>query len=382
MLKAATVIAVVILVVLAGPATAQDSRAEVIQNAQAHKQSIVTPSQPNRAERIIERLEDWGLFAGAPRGLYPWVGSVYPGSGFTLGLGLRRTFADDGAVNTFGAYSASGSTRAEAQLLLPTFARQRARVTLSGQYIDAAEVKFYGIGNESAKENLTYFGYTPKRAGAQLDVAAARKLSVGGGVSYLAVDTFDLDRVSIDYLNTTARAAFDWRQRPGYSGSGGTYRVQFDDYQQRADSRRSFRSVEAEVLQLVPIVRANWVIAVRGLATLTDIDSGAAVPFFMLPSLGGGSTLRGYPDFRFRDRHRMLMSAELRWTPARFLDMAIFYDTGKVASTRRDLNVEDLNESYGIGARIVSVKGYVLRMEVAHSREHAARFLFKAGGGF
>src|SRR5262245_38550140 len=204
MLKA-TVIAVVILGVLTDLAAAQDSRAEVIQNAQAQKQSILTPPRPNRAERIIERLEDWGLFAGAPRGLYPWVGSVYPGSGFTLGLGLRKTFADDGAVNTFGAYSASGSTRAEAQVLLPTFARQRARFTMSGQYVDAAEVKYYGIGNDSAKENLAYFGYTPKRAGAQLDVDASRQLKVGGGVSYVAIDSFegdraDLERLSIDYL--------------------------------------------------------------------------------------------------------------------------------------------------------------------------------------
>ena len=31
----------------------------------------------------------------------------------------------------------------------------------------------------------------------------------------------------------------------------------------------------------------------------------------------------------------MLMNAELRWTPARFMDMAIFYDTGKVTARRR-----------------------------------------------
>ena len=29
----------------------------------------------------------------------------------------------------------------------------------------------------------------------------------------------------------------------------------------------------------------------------------------MLPSLGGGKTLRGCPDFRFRDRNRLVMNA-------------------------------------------------------------------------
>ena len=92
--------------------------------------------------------------------------------------------------------------------------------------------------------------------------------------------------------------------------------------------------------QLIPLLRANWVLALRGLATVTDIDDTSAVPYFLLPSLGGGSTLRGYPDFRFRDRHRLVMNAEVRWTPARFLDMAVFYDTGKVAARRQDLDFD------------------------------------------
>ena len=125
--------------------------------------------------------------------------------------------------------------------------------------------------------------------------------------------------------------------------------MQFDDYREPDNDLYSFRSAEAEVVQLIPILRANWVIALRGLATVTDMDDSSVVPYFMLPPLGGGSTLRGYPDFRFRDRNRLLMNAELRWTPARFMDMAIFYDTGKVASRREDLDFDDLKESYEIG---------------------------------
>ena len=195
-------------------------------------------------------------------------------------------------------------------------------------------------------------------------------------------DTPGLEFDSFSYINTTAQAAFDWRRPTGYSGSGGLYRVQFDDYHERDHDGYSFRSLEAEVRQLIPLLRANWVLALRGLATVTDIDDTSAVPYFMLPSLGGGITLRGYPDFRFRDRHRLVMNAEMRWTPARFLDMAVFYDTGKVASRQRDLDFDDLQESYGIGMRIVGPKGYAFRVEVAHSREHSARLLIGTGGTF
>ena len=150
----------------------------------------------------------------------------------------------------------------------------------------------------------------------------------------------------------------------------------------RDNDRYSFRSLEAEVMQMIPLMRANWVIALRGLATVTDIDDTEAVPYFMLPAIGGGKTLRGFPDFRFRDRHRLVMNAELRWTPARFLDMALFYDAGKVAARKSDLDFRDLEDSYGIGMRIIGLKGYAFRVDVARSREHAARLLVSAGGAF
>ena len=177
-------------------------------------------------------------------------------------------------------------------------------------------------------------------------------------------------------MRSSARATFDWRRQPGYSGSGGLYRVQFDDFDERDLGLYSFKLLEAEVLQLIPILRANWVIALRGLTTLTDIGDSSTVPYFLLPSLGGGTTLRGYPDFRFRDRNRLLMNAELRWTPARFMDMAIFYDTGKVTARREDLDLNDLKESYGIGMRLIGQAGYFFRIEAAHSRENNVRLIF------
>jgi hypothetical protein len=41
------------------------------------------------------------------------------------------------------------------------------------------------------------------------------------------------------------------------AGSGGLYRVQFDDFRERDNDQYSFRSLEAEVMQLIPLMRAN-----------------------------------------------------------------------------------------------------------------------------
>lgn len=399
-MRTAITIGLAFLLLQPAPAAAQDTRAEVIRQAQAEKRQQLEPPRPNPAERLIERLENWGLIAGAPRGWYPWFGSVYSGGGFAAGAGFRQPFGDDGAFNVFGGYSVGAFSRAQADTALPTFAGNRARLTLSGRYVDAPDVRFFGVGNDSVKENATRFGYTPKGGGARLNIQPGRQFSFGGGVDFLDIatspgrtgvsieerfspaDTPGLAASNFTYINSSARAAIDSRRPLGYSGRGGLYRLQVDDYRELDNELHSFRSMEAEALQLIPILRANWVIALRGLATLTDTGEGQAVPYFMLPSLGGGSTLRGYPDFRFRDRQRLLMNAELRWTPARFLDMALFYDTGKVAARAADLDLEDLKSSYGIGMRLIGMSGYALRVEVARSREHNARLLVSAGGAF
>jgi outer membrane protein assembly factor BamA len=382
------------------PAMAQDTRAEVIRQEQAERQQQLTPPQPNGVERFLDRLEDWGLITGSPRGFYPWFGSVYSGGGFAAGIGARKPFGDDGALNVFGGYSIATFARAQADLALPTFARNHARITLSGRYIDAPDVRYFGVGHTSRKEERTRFGYTPTTGGVRLDFEAGKKLTFGAGVEYqdistsagrtapsieqlfTPVNTPGLELSSFTYINSSARAAFDWRRPLGYSGRGGLLRAQFDDFRERENDQYSFQSLEGEVLQLIPILRANWVIALRGLATITDVTDTGNVPYFLLPSIGGGTTVRGYPDFRFRDRNRLVMNAELRWTPARFLDMAVFYDTGKVAARRRDLDFEELKESYGIGMRVVGLQGYAFRIEAARSREHDVRLIFSAGGAF
>jgi hemolysin activation/secretion protein len=94
------------------------------------------------------------------------------------------------------------------------------------------------------------------------------------------------------------------------------------------------------------------------------------VPYFLLPSLGSGRTLRAYSTGRFRDRHSILTSAELRWIPSRLaLDMAIFYDAGKVTRRREDLDFNRLESNWGIGARFHGPTTTVLRIEAARGSD-------------
>src|SRR4029079_9805937 len=128
------------------------------------------------------------------------------------------------------------------------------------------------------------------------------------------------------------------------------------------------------------ILRENWVLSFHG-RLQTTLDGGS-VPFFLLPSLGSGSTLRGYASWRFRDRHSELFSCEFRWSPNRLgFDMALFYDTGKVANERRDLNLKGLSSDIGVGARFHGPGATPLRIDVAHGSE-GLHIVFSGGPSF
>jgi outer membrane translocation and assembly module TamA len=160
----------------------------------------------------------------------------------------------------------------------------------------------------------------------------------------------------------------DTRPSPGYARRGGLYALTYDGYYD-VDGINTFDRVQAEVVQHVPILRENWVVSLHGVAR-TTIDDHDTVPYFLLPSLGSGSTLRAYQSWRFRDRHSLLLSGEWRWMPSRmFLDLAFFYDAGKVASRREDLNFTGLKHDAGVGVRFHGPIATPLRIDVAHGSE-------------
>jgi hypothetical protein len=67
----------------------------------------------------------------------------------------------------------------------------------------------------------------------------------------------------------------------------------------------------------------------------------------------------------------MLLQGEWRWIPNRLgLDMAIFYDAGKVTSRRQDLDFDGLKSDVGIGFRIHGPTATPVRIELARGSEN------------
>jgi outer membrane protein assembly factor BamA len=120
----------------------------------------------------------------------------------------------------------------------------------------------------------------------------------------------------------------------------------------------------------VPLYRENWVLAFRGLFSTTAVSDGNSVPYFLLPMLGESSDeLRGYSTFRFRDRHRVLLTGEYRWMPSHYLDLALFFDAGTVAPELDGLDFGSLKTVWGVSARMHTPLDTLLHTSIGRSRE-------------
>jgi hemolysin activation/secretion protein len=93
-----------------------------------------------------------------------------------------------------------------------------------------------------------------------------------------------------------------------------------------------------------------------------------------MKTLGGNQTLRGYRQMRFSDRNLIYLSGEYRWEAMPAMELAVFYDTGKVASRRSDLNLDHLRHTFGGGLRFKSMRRVVVRIDIGRSDEQT--FLF------
>ena len=360
--------------------SAQDSRADELARQQADKSTQLTPNTPTGTETALDWLESYFT---DPNTVYLTFGGLYPSGGFAPGLAVRRAFGH-ARFNAGGAYSLRGYKLGHVSLNFPELAGNKLEIDTRARWTDATQVPFYGLGGESLKDDRVNYGLRSLDVGGSAAFKPVKWFRIGGGIALRrledragkgtrpSIETFAAPAPGLfsepRYTQGTVFTAIDWRESSGYTRSGGLYSVALHDFQD-ADDAFGFRRVDAEIQQFLPLLKEHWVLAFRGVVRTTEADSGQLVPYYLLPSLGGARLHRGYSDFRFQDRHMLLISGEYRWLPSRVIDMALFVDAGKVAAERRDLDFDGLKTAYGIGLRIHGPTFTPLRLDVARGKE-------------
>jgi AAA family ATP:ADP antiporter len=362
--------AIAFLILLASPARAQESREELLARERAEKAAGTQAIQTDRVEAVFERIDS---LMNSPRRFYTFVGSVMPGGGLAVGPGYRRQLGDTGRIALHAAWSIRNYKTVQGAVTLPGFGGDRVHLTARGNWLDAPEVAFYGIGMGAADVERRGFAYREASVGSAVRIDASRDVAVGGAFDVIDMasqrDFVAAPEADPAYGRSSVFAEYDTRTSPGYTRRGSLARIDLSDYRQINDGTSSFRRVDAHLQQFVPLLRENWVLALRALASSTATPDGNEVPYFLLPELGGSSTLRGYSTWRFRDRNRLLLTAEWRWTAGRFADMALFIDSGTVAPRVQDLNWRDMKQSYGVGLTLHTFTSTVTRLELARTND-------------
>jgi hypothetical protein len=239
---------------------------------------------------------------------------------------------------------------------------------------------FFGVGPGARRSDHTSFQISNTIVGGRVGVRPAPGLTVGAGLEFSrpevgpgtndkvpTIDTVFDDatapglRGERNFLRTSAFLDFDYRQ-PKNARRGGWYQLEASRIGEGTDAF-TFTRVDIDLRQYASILAERRVLAVRLFASTSDPVAGGRVPFYFMPSLGGHDSLRGFRDYRFRGPHAILTQTEYRFEVWSGLDAALFYDAGKVAARRADLDFKDLEDAYGFGFRFNTDNGTILRID-------------------
>jgi len=255
-------------------------------------------------------------------------------------------------------------------------------------YRDFTQEDFFGLGNDSEEDDRTdyrltgasYEGVGAVRFGQKLGAfirAGIFQPELRSGKDSLFPNTpelFDdttapgLDEQP-DFLRVATQIFYDYRDFPGNAHHGGLFGVTLARFFDQDGDQFDFYRIAVDARQYIPLGSEQRVLALRFYTSLDEELNGARVPFYLMQTLGGSDSLRGYSNFRFRDKNLFLMSAEYRWEPAPAVELVLFYDTGKVFPDRSDFDFSDLNKGYGFGLRFKTEHNVPMRLDIGHSKE-------------
>ncbi len=384
------------------------SRAALLEAARRASGDSVVPPERATVEKGLHAFAEFTTFVGniqdGWKGFHFAGGDFPTGAGFAYGIGFTdlavgSIYADPDRpnrvdVNAVAAYSTAEYVQLGAGLTWRNLGGSPVSVAVRGQFFEYPEEDFFGLGLNSQEDDRTSYLLRSVEGGADLWWQLTDNLRVGGGASYLTPsigsgrdDRFlstevRFDQTTIpgfqtqpDFLRLDGLVAFDGRDIPLHPRAGGYYGVRFSEFRDQDSGAFDFRQLEIDLQQYLPWLQKYRVLALRAAAVITDTDAGQAVPFYYMPTLGGGERLRGFRERRFRDFNSLLFTAEYRWEAWWALDVALFADAGKVEFDHSDVDLTDLEVGYGIGFRFHSTDALAVRLDLGLSREGFIPFL-------
>ena len=417
---------------LADESNGQDpasTRAEQWRKKREEKKGNLTPYRPSKMERRLVNQEKKGF--GEPLGtrfgdIYISQGGITSGAGFvaaTVRYFRPNLFETPLDISASAGYSLRGYRQFGFQFgnILRKSPESFLRFSGSGglsqfektrqtegdfyYYIEVLnrhfpQEDFFGLGNESLEANRTdftadstsYDAVTGLRFGPYIGAFLRAgflqgEIDRGTDDAYPATqELFDdvtapgLDQQP-DFIRLGGSIFLDYRDVFGNPTSGGMYNFGYAHHEDLDEGLFDFNRFSVDLRQYIPLGSEQRILAARFYSSFDDPAENARVPFYLMQTLGGSDSVRGYSEFRFRDRNIFFFSAEYRWIPHPVWELVLFYDTGKVFPLVSDFDFKNLKKGYGIGTRFKSTDDTILRFDLGRSEE-GIHFYVKMNASF
>jgi hypothetical protein len=350
------------------------------------------PPMPTAAKAVLDVFQ---------KPLHPIVGSVAPGGGVAIGIGYDTPRSQDWFHNASGAVTFSRYWVLEAETGYQT---HKSRLGVFGNIRHMNELDFFGVGpNSERAERSNYrlretsFGtrgwfrpqpnvrlggiaqvYSPDLGSGSDAALSIEKIFQPAEVPGFAADPlFTRYRGFIEFITPTL--ADPGSPDAVYNGYQGTYQFALEANRDHDGGIYNFRRVEAETQQRFAGLKPGQRLTLHGLIGLTN--GNAVVPYYLQYTLGGNSlgafrpntlgtdgtraTLRGYQNYRFRDRDLLLVQAEYRIPLHQAVDATVFYDAGQVGARASDL-FGDFKQGTGFSLSYMRKGAALARLDVGY----------------
>jgi hypothetical protein len=311
-------------------------------------------------------------------------GGIKPGSGIALGPAVSYTFADGAYAQIKGVYSIRNFSVLQGRYDTRSFWRRRATLVTRMRWQNAPELDLYALGPDSPRAHGRY-GEEKTEVRTQLELRVSRNMRVAAGYGferYVLSNAFieagedhPLQSIpSVPGLSSRPSFTHDFiscvrdTRKTEYGRSGRVIDATLDQYHDWRNGLYSFQKFEGGVRQLVPVFSRDAV-DLSGRIWSSTAGAGHAVPFFLMPTLGGGDYLEAFNLYRFRDRNAVWLNAEYRHAIRPALDVAGFYEAGVVGPSFRAMSAGRAARTVGGGVLVHTKTATIVRADVAHGRE-------------
>lgn len=323
-------------------------------------------------------------------GVYPRIGGLSPGSGLAGGGGYRRhlgwAYVDVSAAASTKAYRGVDAT-------LGWIDTKYADVSTKFTFRNNTQDDFYGLGIDTTDATRVDFGIRSTDLSTRAAAHITPWLRLGADVGYLIpsvrhgrdANLRTIESIFTDdtapglaqqphFVHDSVFAEADSRDAHGFPRRGGFYRAAYSLWNDRTFEQFNFRRLDVIGSHFLSVA-SNDVVALRLALSYSNNAPGDRVPFYLLPYVGGGDTVRSFREFRFRDENAGVANLEFRHKVHAMAHVAGFLDFGKVARDWQDINPHHVRHAYGIGLRGGTDDKTYLRLDMARGDDGTRVFL-------